>query len=166
MAAYWIFASFFISMEFYLFKKPIYCDHPFETDSANCCKEGDAKCGEEICLLYPHTIKEHIFNDNSMTYQFGLYCGSGHEWLRIVLKVTCWLPVDFTRSIIHCWHVYLWVPIRSQRQKNCYQNFVENVHIRNNHFLHHPDHAIEDFGLWNRMHPLLSSSNQPVCAHF
>ena len=40
MASYWISASFFIAMQFYLFKKPLYCEFISE-GLDRCCPEGD-----------------------------------------------------------------------------------------------------------------------------
>lgn len=73
MAAYWIFASFFISIQFFLYKKPVYCESLLP-GSIRCCHEGDTLCSQAICQKYPDSIHDHIAPERTLTYNFDLFC--------------------------------------------------------------------------------------------
>lgn len=85
LAAHIIFASFFMALPFFLFKKPIYCEFVDKDSSSGCCEEGDEDCVNAICMTYRGNIIAHVQKEESLTYLFELFCGK--DWLRVVYKV-------------------------------------------------------------------------------
>lgn len=130
MAAYWIFASFFIYIEFFLFKKPVYCESQFP-DISQCCHEGDFSCNSIICKKYHDNIYDHIIPERTLTYKFDLFCE--FDFLRVMLKVIM-LKLRFSLRLsllLALLYMEIWQISKEEKQQSIFHG--ECLHLELSH---------------------------------